>query len=101
MADKDQGWTLNTLKVLMDERDRRYGEVSAAKEEAVKVALSNAEKANLLAEENSQRWRDSANEWRKAMNDREANFLHKNMGLVIGMLSVVSLLLAVFEKFFR
>jgi len=42
MAPNDEGWTLRTLKVLMDERDRRYGEVAEAKSEAIKVALANA-----------------------------------------------------------
>jgi len=30
--DHNSGWTLETLKSLMDERDRRYSEVSDAKE---------------------------------------------------------------------
>lgn len=96
-----EGWTLETLKVLMDERDRRYGEVSAAKEEAVKVALDNAKEAKDISERNAEKWRDNANEWRAAMTDREANFLHKNMGLVIGMVSLVALLLAIAEKFIK
>lgn len=95
------GWTLETLKVLMDERDRRYGEVSTAKEEAVRVALSNAEKAVLVAERNAEKWRDNANEWRAAMTDRESQFLHKNMGVVLAAVSALALLLAIAEKFFK
>jgi delta 1-pyrroline-5-carboxylate dehydrogenase len=96
-----RGWTLDTLKALMDERDRRYGEVSAAKEEAVKIALADAEKAVSVAERNAEKWRDNANEWRAAMTDRERMFLHKNMGIVIAFLSGVALLLAIAEKFLQ
>jgi hypothetical protein len=45
---KHTGWTLETLKTLMDERDRRYGEVSSAKEEAVKVAFTVDDLASAL-----------------------------------------------------
>ena len=100
-VDHKDGWTLETLKVLMDERDRRYGEVSTAKEEAVRVALANAEKAVLVAERNAEKWRDNANEWRAAMTDRESQFLHKNMGLVLAAVSTIALLLAIVEKFFK
>jgi len=91
-------WTLETLKILMDERDRRYGEVSDAKEKAVAAALAAAEKAVFVAEANSEKWRTNANEWRAAMNDRERNFLSKGMGYVVGALSAIALLITILAK---
>lgn len=99
MSDPERsGWTLTTLKQLMDERDRRYGEVSEAKERAISAALAAAEKAVHVAEINAEKWRMNANEWREAMNDRERNFLSKGMGYVIGALSTITLILAILEK---
>lgn len=99
MSDPEKsGWTLSTLKQLMDERDRRYGEVSEAKERAISAALAAAEKAVLVAEGNAEKWRMNANEWRAAMDDRERNFLSKGMGYVIGALSTIAVLLTIMEK---
>ena len=83
-------WNVDSLKVLMDERDRRYGEVQAAKEEAIRVHKDNADK-----------WMSNANEWRGAMTDRERNFLPKSMGIVIAALSGVALLITLMEKFVK
>jgi len=95
------GWTLNTLKSLMDERDRRYGEVSEAKERAISAAMAAAEKAILVAENNAEKWRMNANEWRSAMNDRERQFLSKGMGYVVGALSAIALVLTIADKLFK
>lgn len=92
------GWTLDTLKALMDERDRRYSEVSEAKERAISAALAAAEKAVSVAEANAEKWRSNSNEWRAAMDDRERNFLSKGMGYVVGALSVVALLITIAGK---
>lgn len=97
-AGVEKGWTLETLKTLMDERDRRYGEVSTAKEKAVEIALANAEKAVLVSERNAEKWRDNANEWRQAMTDRERNFLPRNIGYIIGALTALTLVVALLEK---
>lgn len=99
MSDPENtGWTLSTLKILMDERDRRYGELSAARELAVNAALAAAEKAVAVAERNAEKWRDSANEWRKAMNDREINFLPRNVGYIIGAASLIGILFSLADK---
>lgn len=99
MSDPEKsGWTLITLKQLMDERDRRYGEVSEAKERAISAAMAAAEKAILVAETNAEKWRTNANEWRSAMNDRERNFLSKGMGYVVGALSAIALILTIFNQ---
>ena len=52
-------WTVETLKELFDR-------VLIERDAAIKIAEDNAEK-----------WRASANEWRGAMNDRERQFLTK------------------------
>lgn len=99
MNDAEHGWTLETLKTLMDERDRRYGEVSTAKEKAVEVALANAEKAVMVSERNAEKWRDNANEWREAMTDRERNFLPRSIGYIIAALTCISLFISFVERF--
>lgn len=99
MTESPPIWTPETLKALMDERDRRYAEVSAAKELAVRTAMEASEKAIRKEEENSEKWRVNANEWRAAMNDRERNFLSKSMGLVLATVSVVALLLTIADRF--
>lgn len=85
------GWTLKTLKELMDERDKRYTVVSETSKKAVDVAERNAE-----------RWRDNANEWRAAMNDKDRNFVTKNalwgyflgvIGLMLSLMTIMKLLM--------
>ena len=98
MSGDKSDWTLDTLKILMDERDRRYGEISAAKEKAVEAALAAASKAVEVAEQNAEKWRMNANEWRAAMTDRERNFLSKGMGYVVGALSAIALILTIASK---
>jgi len=61
--------------------DRRFADndatikaALASQEKAVDAALAAQEKAVQVAEQNAERWRMSANEWRAAMNDRERQF---------------------------
>lgn len=49
-----------------------------ADREAVSTALAAAKEAVIVAERNAEKWRDSANEWRAAMNDRERDFLRRS-----------------------
>ena len=85
-----QQWTFETLlihiKAMLDEAEKRTADRFAAQdkavekalagqEKAVTAALASQEKAVAIAEENSKLWRQSANEWRGAMNDREGNFV--------------------------
>jgi len=62
------GWTIETLYV-------HFTSLMEEHEKAVKAALAAAETAVNKAEYNSEKWRDSANEWRQAMDDREVKFL--------------------------
>jgi len=73
------------LAAIMDERDRRYA-----------LHFDLHQRAAALAMEDAMRWREAANEWRQSMNDREANFLSRGMGFVIGALSVVATLISIF-----
>lgn len=92
------GWSLDTLKALMDERDLRYSQLSDEREKAVRAALAAAEKAVSVAQTNAERWQANANEWRSAMTDRERNFFSKGMGYVVGALSAAAMLLTVLDK---
>lgn len=94
-------WQVDTLKEhlvsLIQETEKRLSAVDVAAElrneqrftaqqqaikdalisqkEAVAAALVAAEKAVLVAENNAEKWRAAANEWRGAMNDRERNLM--------------------------
>ena len=50
----------------------------AAQEKAVNAALAASEKAVAVAENNAEKWRANANEWRAAMTDREGKFAMKS-----------------------
>lgn len=98
------GWSVDTLKEYADRRidqsERLLTEADSASElrneqrftaqqqaikdalisqkEAVASALVAAEKAVLVAENNAEKWRAAANEWRGAMNDRERNLMPRS-----------------------
>jgi hypothetical protein len=95
-------WTLETLKILMDERDVRYAQVSEAKEKAVAAALAAAQKAVEVAERNAEKWRDNANEWRQAMGDKDRNFVTKNAlwGYFVVAFGLILAFVAVLQKAF-
>lgn len=78
---------LKLLNEIAAERDRRYSERFLAQESALK-----------LAQENANRWMAAANEWRQAMNDRERDFLPRNLGYVFAALAALSLVLTVVAK---
>jgi cystathionine beta-lyase/cystathionine gamma-synthase len=99
-----EGLRRETL-IILNERDRRYTERSsqqdkavvdalAAAEKAVNAALVAADKAVEKEQANAEKWRNSANEWRQAMNDRETRFLGKDEAalMVSGVEARVTLL---------
>ena len=62
-------------------------------EKAVQAALAAAEKAVLKKEEEVERWRQNANEWRGAMSDRERDFLTRKefysiIGTAVGVIGL-------------
>lgn len=63
-------WTVDTLHAhltaILDERQT-----------AISAALAAAQLAVDTAEKNAEKWRDSANEWRGAMDDREVRFVNR------------------------
>ena len=61
------GWTVGTLKEYVEQR-------FDAQEKAVNAALVAAKQAVEKEEANSEKWRQSANEWRGSMLDRETKF---------------------------
>lgn len=87
--EKDK-WSPSMILALMDERDKRYTERFDAQQKAIGVA-----------EEQAEKWRANANEWRTAMNDRERNFLSKSMGYVLGALTALVLILTLVDRFTR
>jgi hypothetical protein len=98
---------LRELTTLVNERDRRYTERSsqqdkavvdalAAAEKAVNAALVAADKAVEKEQLNAEKWRNNANEWRQAMNDRETRFLGKEEAMV--MVSALSNRVVVLEQ---
>lgn len=91
-GEQEKSWTVSTLKeyierVVSDLRvylDSKIGDLkeylvqqALAQAEAVKAALAAAEKAVNKAEANVEKWRESQNEWRAAMSDREKEFARK------------------------
>ncbi len=85
MADQSNigGWTVQALhdhlKAMMDERDRRYEQLSEAQKHAVEAALASAERAVDKAELIAEKWRINANEWRAAMSDKDRLYITKDV----------------------
>jgi hypothetical protein len=93
-TEKDpSGLTVDTLHLLMQQQindlrrslDERYErEIRAigarfdATKELLTVQLDASKQAVKVAEDNAQRWRDQANEWRGAMDDREKTYMTRN-----------------------
>ncbi len=79
---------IKSLRALVDERDRWYSSRDVDRQKAIDAALTASdklaksihdasEKAISVAEGNAEKWRNSANEWRGAMDDRETKFVLK------------------------
>ncbi len=101
------GWTVQALhdhlKSMMDERDRRYQELSQAQKAAVEAALASAERAVDKAETISEKWRLNANEWRAAMSDKDQQYLTKDVarGYFVTGLMAAGVMIALAELFAR
>ncbi len=83
-------WTLHSLREYLlrvvadlaakvqqfgEQQDKAVQAALVAQEKAVQAALAAADKAVSKAELQADNWRQSANEWRGAMNDRERTFV--------------------------
>jgi hypothetical protein len=86
------------MTALIDERGRQYDQRFQAQEKAVVAALAAAKEAVTVAEVNAEKWRESANEWRGAMNDRERQFPTRKelWSYLLGAVFFVSTCFAVF-----
>lgn len=62
---------------LVDLNDRYYERILVEKDKALSAALATAKEAVAVAEKNAEKWRDNANEWRGAMNDKDKNLMQR------------------------
>lgn len=60
---------------VIEELDKRHCKAMESHVAAVSLAFDAAKEAVAKAEENAERWRLNANEWRGAMTDRERSFI--------------------------
>ena len=105
MVGESTGWTIETLKEHFEEIHKMHDAADAlafdkaekavktameASEKAVAAAMAASEKAITVAEVNASKWRESANEWRATMSDKDRNFVTKQVlwAYFIGMLGV-------------
>lgn len=70
MNENKSDWTVDTLKEHIEK-------IFIEKDKAINIALAAAKEAVQVAEQNAEKWRANANEWRGAMTDREKNFMQK------------------------
>lgn len=68
-------WTTATLKVLIDEHDKRYEQRHESSKEAVSAALAAAKEAVIKAENASEKRFESVNEFRGALTDQAGKML--------------------------
>lgn len=74
-------WTFESLKEYVDkifeERNKAIDSALTATKEAINIAAAAMKEAVKVASENDEKWRQNANEWRGAMEDREERFQQK------------------------
>jgi hypothetical protein len=82
-------WTVDTLKELMDERDRRYELMASTAKEAVTLFRLNNDKHQSIQ-----------NEWRQAMTDKDRSFVTKPAlwGYAVGIVGLILSLILIIEK---
>jgi hypothetical protein len=79
-----------------DDQEKAVQAALMAADKGVSAALASAEKAVDKAEVGAERWRNAANEWRGALNDRERDFLTRRefYAMLVTAIAAVSLILA-------
>ena len=98
---KDVKWKEYVDKRFEGEKEARSVALASAKE-AVNAALVSSEKAVDKAEANTREWQKSANEWRGAMNDKDALFLtRKEFYTMVATAVIVISLVIGFLKFYK
>lgn len=78
MVEKEQISVKEYFEKILSEKDKYYERVFTEKDKALNAALSTAKEAVAVAERNAEKWRDNANEWRGAMNDKDKNLMQKS-----------------------
>ena len=94
------GWTVDTLKALMDERDRRYAlEVTNIKE-MMTAAMLAVRETTAETKHQTDKWQASANEWRQAMTDKDRNFVTKSSawGYLVGLAGFILVIIQILER---
>jgi hypothetical protein len=61
------------VDTMFAEKEKALQAALLAQEKAVAAALESSDKAITKAEANAEKWRENANEWRGAMDDRDKN----------------------------
>jgi hypothetical protein len=95
------GWTVDTLKALMDERDRRYAmEVSNIKD-MMTAAMLAVRETTIETKHQTDKWQASANEWRQAMTDKDRNFVTKSSawGYLVGLAGFILMIMEILGRF--
>jgi hypothetical protein len=67
-------WTLETIRAVLEEMDKRYAQRFAAQESALASALASQKEAILKAEHATEKRFDSVNEFRGQLKDQTATF---------------------------
>ena len=75
---RDVAWLEKLFTRMIEEHEKR-----------TEQRFSDFSRAIDLQETNASHWREQANEWRAAMDDRERNFLPKTMGYLLAGVSVI------------
>lgn len=73
-----------------------FEKILSEKDKALNAALASAKEAVSVAENNAEKWRNQANEWRGAMSDREKNFITRRE-VWIGLVAVAGIVLAILQ----
>ncbi len=83
--------SLSQLKIVIDERDRQYGQRFDAQEKAVAAALAAAKEAVTKAEVAAEKRFDSVNEFRNTLKDQTGTFVTRNeaLGFMFGICGLV------------
>ena len=75
------GWTVDTLhahiQTIINDRDKLWLTILDEREKRHEQRFIAAQKAVDVAQADAEKWRDNANEWRAAMNDKDKTYATK------------------------
>ena len=73
-----------------------FERILVEKDKAISAALASAKEAVSIAENNAEKWRNQANEWRGAMSDREKNFVTRRE-VWLAVIALVGFILSILQ----